>query len=114
MSDGLGQRERVLRCCDFGGEPSIIDEIDAAAAEFGEVKRDLTDVDLKGRLGGGGYRRGEGVIVDRADEAAGVEAAESDGTIDDAAGAVVASAEVEAEAAGGDDVIVGELAQVCA
>ena len=48
--------------------------------------------------------------MDRADEAAGVEAAESDGAVDDAASAVVASAEVEAEATGGDDVIVGELA----
>lgn len=46
------------------------------------------------------------------DEAARVEAAVGEGAVDDAAGAVVAGAEVEAEAPGGDDEVCGELCQV--
>ena len=113
MGDALREGERVLGCADFGGEAGVIDEVDAIAAEVGEVERDLAYLDLEGGLGWGGGGGGQGVVVDGVDEAAGVEAAEGDGAVDDAARAVVAGAEEEAEAAGGDGVVVrGELGEV--
>ena len=112
FGDGLREGEGVLGGRDVGVEAGVVDEIEAATAEVGEVERDLAYVDLEGRLGGAVDGGGEGEVVHGVGEAAGVVATVGDGAVDDAAGAVVAGAEVEAEAARGGGVARGELLEV--
>jgi hypothetical protein len=111
---GAAERAEVKASVTACGKESAYWEVLISAVKPVSLMRLMLrpPVDLERGLGGRGHGGCEGVVVDGVDEAARVIATVGDGAVNDTAGTVVAGAEIEAEALGGDDVVGGELGQV--